>query len=94
MKGTGYAFLVVHNHPSDFYFSRRDIKTFIDMENMTILIALGNRGSIYTLEKKRQLTIGEILDVRKILLSWKNDIITYVEVISLIENYGIIYSHV
>ena len=63
-----YAFAVMHNHPSGSHFSRKDIKTFVDAENMTILIVIGNNGDIYILEKTRQLSINELLSVRKSLI--------------------------
>ncbi|MCR4755801.1 MAG: hypothetical protein K5868_09810 [Lachnospiraceae bacterium] len=92
MKGTDYAFLVMHNHPSGFYFSRRDLKTFIDAENMTILIVLGNDGSIYIIEKKRQLLLGEVLSARKTLVDWKYNVIDYKTVIEQLGEFGIVYS--
>ena len=42
MNDSDYAFLVMHNHPSNSSFSRKDIKTFADSVNMTVLIVLGN----------------------------------------------------
>ena len=42
MKGTECAFLVAHNHPSNASFSWRDIKTYIDSENITIILGLPN----------------------------------------------------
>lgn len=91
MKVTNYAFLVVHNHPSDLHFSRRDIKTFIDSVNMTILIVIGNKGSIYILEKTRQIQPNEILSIRKTLVDWKNGVINFSQVTKQIEQFGIVY---
>ena len=92
MQDTGYAFLVMHNHPSDMHFSLLDIKTFVNSDNMTIIVVLGNNGSIYILEKSRQLLLNEILSVRKTLTDWKNNIIDFEQVIEQISNFGIIYS--
>ncbi len=92
MKGTEFAFLVMHNHPSGLYFSRRDIKTLVDAENMTILIVLGNDGSVYILEKTKQLFMNEILSIRKTLIDWKNNVINFDEVIIQISEFGIVYS--
>ena len=92
MKGTDYAFLVMHNHPSGSHFSRRDIKTFIDAENITILIVLGNEGSIYIVEKTRQLMINELLSARKTLVDWKNALIDFTSVIEQLKAFGIEFS--
>ena len=92
MTDSDYAFLVIHNHPSDSSFSRKDIKTFADSVNMTILIVLGNKGSIYILEKTKQLVPNELLSIRKTLLDWKNEVIDFSEVIDQIRTFGIVYS--
>lgn len=91
MTATNYAFLVVHNHPSDLHFSRRDIKTFIDSVNITILIVIGNKGSIYIIEKTRQIQPNETLSIRKTLVDWKNGVITFDQVTTQIEEFGIVY---
>ncbi len=92
MKSGDYAFLVMHNHPSDKFFSRRDIKTFIDSNNVSILIVLGNKGSVYVIEKTRQLSLNELLSARKTLVDWKNELIGFDQVIEQINTFGIIYS--
>ena len=92
MKGTVYAFLVMHNHPNGLHFSRRDIKTFIDVENITILIVLGNEGSIYIVEKTRQLALNEILSARKTMVDWKNNVIDYERVVDELAAFGIEFS--
>lgn len=92
MKGTDFAFLVMHNHPSGLHFSIRDIKTFIDAENMTILIALGNDGTIYIVEKTKQLSLNEILSARKTLVDWKHSLIDFNIVKEQLKTFGIVYS--
>ena len=92
MNDSDYAFLVIHNHPSDSSFSRKDIKTFADSVNMTVLIVLGNKGSIYILEKTKQLVPNELLSIRKTLLDWKNEVIDFSVVIEQIRTFGIVYS--
>ena len=92
MNDSDYAFLVMHNHPSNSSFSRKDIKTFADSVNMTVLIVLGNRGSIYILEKTKQLVPNELLSIRKTLLDWKNEVIDFSKVIEQIRTFGIVYS--
>ncbi|WP_027208155.1 hypothetical protein [Butyrivibrio hungatei] len=94
MKGTDYAFLVMHNHPSNSHFSEKDIKTFVDAVNMSILIVLGNNGAIYILEKTRDLLPNEIISARKTLLDWKKDFISYDTVIEQIKAFGIVHSEI
>ncbi len=92
MRGTDYAFLVMHNHIVKSRFSRRDLKTFIDADNISILIVLGNEGSIYIIEKTRQLLLNEILSARKTLVDWKNQTIDFETVIAQLKEFGIEYS--
>ena len=94
MHRVGNAFLVMHNHPSDLHFSRRDLKTFVDAENMSVLIAIGNNGSIYIVEKTRQLIPNEILSVHKSLLDWKREQIDFELVIKQIHKFGIVYREI
>ena len=92
MKDTEYVFVVIHNHPSDMHFSFQDIKTFVNADNMTILIVLGNNGSVYVLEKTRQLSLNEVLSIRKELINWKNQLIDFKKVVEQIKAHGIVYS--
>ena len=92
MRGTDYAFLVMHNHIIGSHFSRRDIKTFIDADNISILIVLGNDGSIFIIEKTRQISLNEILSARKTLVDWKNQTIDFETVIAQLKEFGIVYS--
>ena len=92
MRSISDTYLVLHNHPSGNHFSRVDIKTFVDSYNMTILMAIGNNGSIYIIEKTRQLYPNEILSIRKSLNDWKNYIIGFDDVIKQIREFGIVYS--
>ncbi len=94
MKGTNYAFLVMHNHPSNSHFSYKDLKTFVDAVNMAILIALGNNGSIYIIEKTRNLTPREIISARKTILDWKKNLIGYDAVVEQIKAFGVVYTEI
>ncbi len=86
-------FLVVHNHPSDKPFSPRDLSTFISIPNMAILIVLGNNGSIYTIEKTDNMLIEEgICEIRKLLINYRNNLLTFSDIVKKLEIYGIKYS--
>lgn len=43
--------ILIHNHPSDTIFSERDIFNFCKTQAVNTLIAAGNRGTIYLLQK-------------------------------------------
>ena len=94
MRDSEYAFVVLHNHPSDMHFSVLDIKTFINSDNLTILVVLGNLGSIYVLEKTRLPELNEILSIKKTLLNWQDQIIDFKTVIEHISKFGIVYSEI
>lgn len=44
-------YIAAHTHPSGMTFSPGDIRGFVNRENMRILTAVGNDGSIYALER-------------------------------------------
>lgn len=44
-------YLIMHNHPSNNTFSKNDIYTFVNNDNVGILMVIGNKGSVYILEK-------------------------------------------
>ena len=84
----------MHNHPSNSHFSNKDLKTFVDAVNMSILIALGNNGSIYIIEKTRNLTPREIISARKTILDWKKNLIGYDAVVEQIKAFGVVYTEI
>ncbi len=57
-----------------------------------ILIVLGNDGSIFIIEKTRQISLNEILSARKTLVDWKNQTIDFETVIAQLKEFGIVYS--
>lgn len=91
MQDLGYVFVVIHNHPSDMHFSVLDIKTFVNSDNLTILVVLGNCGSVYILEKTRQLELNEVLSIKKTLRDWQNQTIAFDDVVEQISKFGIVY---
>lgn len=44
-------YILVHNHPNGSTFSAGDIRQLLNRENLRILTAAGNDGSVYTVEK-------------------------------------------
>lgn len=43
--------ILIHNHPSNHIFSDRDIFNFCKMDAVNTIIVIGNKGSIYLLQK-------------------------------------------
>lgn len=46
--------ILIHNHPSNHIFSDRDIYNFCKTQAVNVLIAAGNKGSIYALQELRK----------------------------------------
>ena len=44
-------YIVIHNHPSDEMLSETDIREFLEKDNLIVLTAVGNKGSVYAVEK-------------------------------------------
>ena len=61
---------------------------------MSVLIAIGNNGSIFIAEKTRQLSKNEVLSIHKSLLDWKGGRINFELVIEQIHEFGIVYSEI
>ncbi len=91
MKKTDHLFAVIHNHPGGMHFSVRDIKTFADAENIAILIALGNNGTVFAIEKTKAISVKEMLSVRKTIIDWKNGAISFENAMVQLRSFGIIY---
>ena len=93
IKDSECIFLVLHNHPSDGPFSPRDLNTFFSAPNMAILMVIGNKSSIYTIEKTERDSIeNNFMKIKRILVSYRQHEISFGEVIKELELYGIKYS--
>lgn len=92
MKDTKDIFLVLHNHPSNNSFSPRDLNTFFDTPNMAILVVIGNAGAIYVIEKNRAIDEIEYREIKKIVINYRTNTISFEEAISKLMNYGITYN--
>jgi hypothetical protein len=92
MDGSGCIYVVVHNHPSDSYFSPRDLNTFFGTPNMAVLIVLGNKGSVYTIEKKRVITYVEYIEIKKLVIAYRMGKINFENVISKLSQYEVVYN--
>ena len=85
-------FIVLHNHPSDGPFSARDLNTFFITPNMAVLMVIGNKGSIYTIEKtERELINDNYMEIKKALIAYRQKEVPFDETVKELEKYGIIY---
>lgn len=80
-------------HPSDGPFSPRDLNTFFSAPNMAILMVIGNKGSIYIIEKTIRDSIeNNFIKIKKVLILYRQHDMSFDEVIKELELYGIKYS--
>lgn len=56
-------YIAAHTHPSGMTFSPNDIRGFATRENMQMLTAVGNDGTVYAIEKTSQFDRDGILDL-------------------------------
>jgi hypothetical protein len=92
MEKTGYIYIVLHNHPSDGYFSPNDLNTFFGTPNMSILVVLGNKGSVYIIEKGRYISHEEYIKIKKLIINYRNGKNSFIDTISELLQYGIAYN--
>lgn len=84
-------YVVIHNHPSGLTFSPRDLKVLIGKSSIRIMIALGNNGKIYILEKKDVLTDEQKIKIRKATYAYEEDNISVRECLEIITENGLNY---
>ena len=94
INNTNYSYLIIHNHPSNSSFSQRDVRTFISLTKVSILIVLGNKGAIYILEKKRDLSFVERFQLIKKTLQYKTNEFLLEDVIIETHKCEIIYTKI
>jgi hypothetical protein len=92
MNKESASYIVMHNHPSDLGFSARDLNTFVMTTNIAILMILGNKGSIYTLEKTQSINIDERIKIKKLIIAYKNGNKNFSDIIPELYKYGISYN--
>lgn len=88
----GCIYIVLHNHPSNNYFSPKDMNTFFEIVNISILVVIGNNGAVYVIEKTKQLSRGDFFDIKKIIIKYRKAEISFEEVIDLLLPFGIVYN--
>ena len=93
LQTQSHHYLVIHNHPSNLPFSPKDIRTLVSSE-ISVLIVLGNKGSIYILEKTRSITSMEELRIAKELVKYKLATVSFEDVIITLNMYEIYYTEI
>ena len=94
LSSSNDSYLVIHNHPSNSPFSPRDIKTFIIVRSITILMVIGNKGAIYIIEKTRQIYNNELVELRRISFDYINNKIILMKVVEMLYKHDIIITHI
>ena len=88
-------FVVMHNHPSDGPFSYRDLSTFFATPNMAILMVIGNKGSIYIVEKTDKDRLSEdYIDIKRTLIAYRKQNLSFEEAIGELVKHGIAYTSI
>ena len=85
--------MVAHNHPSDKTFSPRDLITFFSVPNMVILMVLGNKGSMYIIEKTNKTLIdNNYTKIKQALIKYRKSQQCFDVTINELKQYGIMYT--
>lgn len=92
MDDSEYIFLVLHNHPSNSSFSPKDLNTFFEAINISVLVVIGNSGALHVIEKTKPVSEEDYLMIKKILIKYRKAIIDFNEAISGLKEFGVIYS--
>lgn len=87
-----YVFIVLHNHPSNNTFSPKDLNTFFEVANVSILVVIGNKGALYVIEKTRAITRADFLEIKRIIIRYRNSENSFEEAVNELAGYGIVYS--
>lgn len=67
-------YIMIHNHPSGLGFSPADINFFLMEENMQAIVAVGNNGTTFFLEKLPEHNTSELIHFyRKLKAQYTND---------------------
>ncbi|SEL96607.1 hypothetical protein SAMN04487770_12219 [Butyrivibrio sp. ob235] len=92
MDGSEYIFIVLHNHPSNSTFSPKDLNTFFEAINISVLVVIGNSGAIHVIEKTKPVSEENYLLIKKILINYRKALCDFDEAISGLQEFGVIYS--
>lgn len=93
MEDSDSLFIVLHNHPSNSTFSSKDLNTFVEASNIQILVVIGNRGSVYVLEKTQRISGEDFVRVKKAVIDYRNGQSSFLETVDMLSAYGIVYSN-
>jgi hypothetical protein len=60
--------------------------------NIAILMILGNKGSVYILEKAQAINIDERIKIKKLIIAYRNGNNKFSDIIPELSKYGISYN--
>lgn len=92
MDNKSYVFIVLHNHPSNSPFSPKDLNTFFSTSNMMILVVLGNKGTIYVIEKGTIISEDDYRKIKKLIIKYRQSKMDFEEIISQLSDYDVVYN--
>lgn len=92
MDNSEYVFIVLHNHPSNTTFSPKDLNTFFEAAKVSILIVIGNHGSVFVIEKTRAISEYDFLEIKKALIKYRNGENNFDDTVDRLAEYGIVYN--
>lgn len=87
-----YVFIILHNHPSNSTFSPKDLNTFFEAVNVSVLVVIGNNGRIYVVEKTKAISETAYLEIKKILINYRKGMVDFDDTADKLKNYGVVYN--
>ncbi len=92
MDDSEYVFIILHNHPSNSTFSPKDLSTFFEAVNVSILVVIGNDGGIYVIEKTKAISESDYLDVKRYLVAYRKGVADFEDTAEKLKRFGVVYS--
>ncbi len=92
MDDSEYVFIILHNHPSNSSFSPKDLNTFFEAVNVSVLVVIGNNGRIYVIEKTKAISESDYLKLKKYLIDYRKGVISFEDTSEGLKKFGVVYS--
>ncbi len=92
MEDSDSVFVILHNHPGNCTFSPRDLNTFIEVANLSVLVVIGNGGAVFVIEKTKAISGDNFHNVKKEVIGYRNGKVSFEDTIKKLSVFGIVYS--
>lgn len=73
-------------------FLKKTEYSFFEVTNISILVVIGNSGTVYVIEKTKNLTRNDYLTIKKSIIKYRKAEVTFEEVITQLSPFGVIYN--